>query len=267
MTLKIVGTGFLSAEGTSQATRLQVTIAPLLRLVEHAVALCQNGMTSVDLEKQNTPEGKQKILACIILARLLETAEAILTLARGGFSVEVMSATRTFLEAYFIFGNVCKNPAFVEQYFHSDLKVRQKLINQAAKHKDAPFTLINEYADKNLIAQLKEHIEEVGAAELDVYKNASSIGCAGIYDSMYRITSSATHSTPRVLASYVTEALDGTILELKRHPQLGHIARRLHDVGNFLLTVYAGFEEIFELEPSAQVELLRAAFSSVNLPE
>jgi len=48
MTLKIVGTGFFSVEGASQVSRLQeAALAPLFRLVEHAVTLCQEGMTNV----------------------------------------------------------------------------------------------------------------------------------------------------------------------------------------------------------------------------
>ena len=151
------------------------------------------------------------------MARLLEITEASVFLARGGFSVQVTSATREFLEAYFLLGNVCKDPAFVPQYFNTDLKARQKLINQATKHKGAPFALANQYATDEVKAHLKAQIDEVGAMELDVYNNAKNVEADGIYDSLYRITSAATHSTPRALDGYVTE-VDGLVLEVSVIP-------------------------------------------------
>ena len=102
---------------------------------------------------------------------------------------------------------------------------------------------------------------------MDAYKNASNVGCAGIYDSLYRIASAATHSSPRALADYVLESSDGAVLEVKRHPQLGDIGIRLLDVGAFLLNVQDAFNELFAAPASAEVALLRSEFALVRIPE
>lgn len=264
--MKVVGTGFLSVEGAAQAKQLAGRVAPVLELVDSAVALCHQGMVEVAIAGQETPQEKQRVIACVMLARLLEIAEATITLPRGGFCVQVVSATREFLEAYFLFGNICKDPEFVPQYFNTDLKARQKLINQASKHNGEPFVLVNQYVADDVKADLKAQIDDVGAAELDAYKNANNAGCAAIYDSLYRIASAATHSTPRTMAGYVTEVND-IVVAVRRGPQLGDIAQRVHDQGALLLNVRTAFEELFALPASSEVERLRKAIEEVELPE
>ncbi|MFN4351661.1 MAG: DUF5677 domain-containing protein [Hylemonella sp.] len=264
--MKITGTGFLSAKGTVAAESVTAGIAPVLALAEKAAALCHRGMTEISVNSQETPEEKQRVIACVMLARLLEITEATITLARGGFSVQVVSATREFLEAYFLFGNVCKDPAFVPEYFNTDLMTRQKIINQASKHKVTPFDMTNQYATAEVKAELKAQINEVRASELDTYKYASNVGCAALYDSLYRIASAATHSSPRSLGGYISE-VDGIVVEVKRGPQLGEIAQRLLDQGSLLLNVRGAFEELFGLPTSPDSEILRKAFEDVDLSE
>jgi len=265
--MQIAGDGFISVAGMRRALVLQTQLNDVLGLVVRAISSCHQALSKAAVISQDSAEDKQRIIACVVLARLLEIAEAVVLLARGGFSVEVTSTTRTFLEAYFLFGNVCKDPKFVPEYFATDMKTRLTLINQAAKHKGAPFAATNEYATPEIRTKLKEHIAEAQVEGLDAYKNASNVGCAGIYDSLYRIASAATHSSPRALADYVLESRDGTVLEVKRHPQLGDIGHRLLDVGGFLLNVRDAFDELLAEPASAEVALLRSQFAGVRIPE
>jgi hypothetical protein len=264
--MQVVGTGFLSPEGLEEAARLEQSLRDILALASRSIDLCHEGLVSVVVDGQDTPQKQQHVIACLVLARLLEISEAVVVLAKGGFSVEVEATTRTFLEAYFLFGNVCKDAGFVPKYFAADLTARQKLINQASKHKDSPFKLTNDYGTPEVKAELKRQIEELGAEPLDAYKNASNVGCAGVYDSLYRVASAATHSTPRALAGYVLESPDGTVTEVRRGPQLGGIGARLHDVGCFLLNVRTAFDELFGSMPSQEAATLRSQLEAVVLP-
>jgi hypothetical protein len=263
--MKVIGTGFLSKEGIDQAQQLQKDLAQILRLTERAIELCHSGMAGVSVPRQVTPEEHQRVIACVVMARLLEISEAIILLARGGFSVEVESNFRNFLEAFFIFGNVCKDPDFVPQYFSTDLTVRQKIINQAMKHAGAPFISTKEYATDEVRAQLKEQIAEVAATEMNTYQYAKNVEAAHLYDSMYRITSSASHSAPRSLSGYTTEAPTGEILEVRRHPQMGNIPTYVRDVGTFLLNVCEAFSDLFCLDAHEAITQLRAEFQSTEL--
>jgi hypothetical protein len=265
--MRVIGTGFLSKEGIDQAQQLQKDLAQVLRLTERAIELCHNGMAGVSVPKQVTPEEKQRVIACVVLARLLEISEAVVLLARGGFSVEVESNLRNFLDAFFIFGNVCQDPEFIPEYFSTDLMNRQKLIEQAKKHKGAPFILTKEYATEEVRANLKKEIVEVKAVRMNTYDYAANVGAAHIYDSMYRIASSASHSAPRSLSGYTKEAPTGEILEVRRYPQIGSIPNHVHTVGAFLLNVYEAFGELFNLETKRELVVLRAEFDAAVLPD
>lgn len=257
--MKLVGTGFNSVEGQAQAQQLQVQLRPLLEIVQQAVDLCHGGLASAKVDNQVTDVGQQKVIACVVLARLLEIGEAMVVLAKGGFSVETTSTFRTFLDAYFIFGAVCNDTSFLPRYFNSDLIARDKLMSASSRYSAAPFQLINRYASEEIRNQVKAQANEVSASKFDSYANATSAGCEALYDSQYRIASAATHSTPRSLDAYVIEDEIGTVVELHRHPQLGDVSRRLYDAGHFLLTARSGLDELLGNDASADIPRLRAA--------
>ncbi|MDP2784614.1 MAG: DUF5677 domain-containing protein [Sulfurimicrobium sp.] len=263
--MKVRGNGFVSVEGRLEAQRLWSKLQQPVELVERTINLCHRGLESQAMVGQATDVEKQKVIACVVLARMLEISESIIVLAKGGFSVDVTASLRNFLEAYFIFGNVCKDPAFVPHYFNTDLKTREKLLNVSDMHKATPFELIKKYATDDVRAEIKEQISSVDASEFNSYEYANNVGCAAIYDSIYRITSAATHSTPRSLAAYVVESSEGYVMELLRGPQLGDIPQRLHDLGSFLLTVRAAFDDLFGIDVSDEIKQLREAFETMTI--
>ena len=265
--MRVVGSGFLSREGLHVAEKVEQDLQGVLTLLSRAIDLCHEGLAAIVVPSHQSLEAKQRVIACVVMARVLEISEAIVVLARGGFSVEVTSATRTFLEAYFIFANVCEDAGFVSKYFSTDLKTRQTLINQAAKHRGPPFDSINAFATPDKREGLKKWMEELEVEGLDTYKNANNVGCAVIYDSLYRVTSAATHSSPRALGGYVLEDPDGNVLEVRRYPQLGDIGSRVHDVGCFLLIVRDAFDVLFGNVPSQAMASLRKEFEVVAIPD
>ena len=152
--MNLLGTGFLTPEGLAEAKRVEAGIAVELAIAKRAIAVCQAALTGADISAQETDKQKQLLVACVMLTRILEISEGMVLLAQGGFSVDVTAALRNFLAAFFIFGNVCKDSTFVARYFRSDLRVRQKLVNAAAKHQGEPFELVNKYASPEVRKEL-----------------------------------------------------------------------------------------------------------------
>ncbi len=261
--MQIIGSGFLSNDGLIESQKIKLQIAPVLRLLTTTIELCQTALVNAKVDGQETAVDKQQVIACVLVARILEICESIVLLSAGGFSVEVTAGIRNFLDAYFIFGNICRDPEFLETYFNSDLSTRRKLLNVASKHKCAPFDLVREYATEKVKEQLATQISDVGASEFNSYAYANKIDCAVIYDSMYRIASAATHSTPRSLEAYVVEDEHGNVVQLRRHPQVSNIPERLNDLGIFLLNVVGGFSELFELDYRSEIETLKMSYSAV----
>lgn len=265
--MKIIGDGFNTQQGIVLAKQNLVALNPLLNFTQDTIKLCQNSLEGVSFADQNTDSGKQQVISCVVLARLLETAEAIICLSRGGFGNEVNPLFRVFIEAYFIFGNVCRSAEFLPEYFDTDLANRQKMINAAVNRSSPIFHSLKEYATADIRNSLKQEVEEAKASAVDAFKYANAIECGDIYDSIYRLTSAEVHSTPRALAVYTKEAQDHTIIEIYRQPSMGHIPNRLHDLSHFLLTVYSGFNELFGINVQTIVEARRKVLGKLVVIE
>jgi hypothetical protein len=263
--VKIVGDGFLSAHGISEARRISKEISPIVDLVQGAIRLCHISLLRIDVNAQETDVEKQKIISSVVLARLLEISESIVLLANGGFSTEVTAGLRNFLEAYFIFGNLCSNAEFVTEYFKTDLRARQKIINAAAPSKNEIYEKVNLYATENVRSELKSEIEELKATEANCYEYARRIECTETYNVFYRIASAATHSTPRSLEAYVIENEAGDVTEIRRMPQLSKIPDNLITVGLFLLNSCEGYNKLFGNDISVETNQLRIAFEAIDL--
>ena len=255
--MKIVGEGFNSPVGVILAKQNLDRLSPLLDFSQNVVMLCQASLEETHIGEQHSNSGKQQTIACVLMARDLETAEAIICLSRNGFGNEVNPLFRVFIEGYFIFGNVCKSAEFLPEYFATDLSTRLKIINAAIKRDHPIFHDIKEYVTEDMRDALKKEIEDAKASAIDAFKYADAIGCGHIYDSIYRITSAEVHTTPRALAAYVKENPDGTIAEIYRTPSLGHIPSRLYDLSHFLLTLYLGFNELFSNDVQSIAESYR----------
>jgi hypothetical protein len=266
--MRVLGYGFLSAEGRATAAENSASFAGLLALLDEAVALCHQGIEAVDVSEQETEQGRQRIIACVVLVRLLEISEALGHLARGGFSVEVEACFRNFLEAFFIFGNVCKDAAFVTRYFNADLVARQTLANQAMKHSGQElFASIRDYATDEVRKALDAQVRSSGASRLDVFEFARGVDALHIYDSQYRVASAASHSSPRSLLGYLSSGDEHPISGVIRGPQVEGIPWRLCDAAQFLTNVRAAFDELFSTDASFDVERLRRSIESASLPD
>jgi len=263
--MKIVGDGFLSVRGVAESERVKNEISLIVNLVENAIGLCDISLLKIDINAQDTDIEKQKIISSVVFARLLEISESIVLLANAGFSTEVTAGLRNFLEAYFIFGNLCSSSEFVKEYFNTDLKARQKIINAAAQGKSDIYEKVNQYATESVRGELKSEIEELKAVEANCYEYARRIGCADTYNALYRVASAATHSTPRSLEAYVTENKTGDVIEIRRTPQIGKIPDNLITVGLFLLNSCEGYNKLFGRDISAEANHLRSAFEAIDI--
>jgi hypothetical protein len=231
--------------------------------VLEVVSLCHSNFSRLKIEDQQTAEGQQRVFAGIVLARALEVSEGLVHMARGGFGNEVNTLFRSFLEAYFLFGNVASIPGFVPKYLAKDKCIRLTLMNQAEKHKHELFRAMQEYATPAVKDDLKQEIQAAGAKDLSTYDLAKAIGCEHLYDSMYRLSSATTHSSPRSLEPYVAENADGIVTEIRRGPALGSIPQCLYDLGCFLLKVHAGFNNMYKFDVTEEVDARQSKLNTL----
>lgn len=261
--MKIIGSGYLSEDGKRMAAELASSNETGFEVLLEIIGKFRDFATSREVTSQESLSDKQKVTSLLLAVRLLEVTEAAYVVMQHGMSTETDSLFRTFLDAYFVFGNVCSNEGFVSEFFKSDEANRLKLINAARKHPTDLFKLANEGISEEHRIGLKARVESEKIQAFNSYKYATDIGCEHIYDIMYRVVSAEAHTTPRALLNYVeTDAADN-VITARDGPSEGNIPQRLHDFAHFLINALSGLQEVFgcsnESEISGLSEMLMEA--------
>ncbi len=261
--LKIVGDGYLSEKGQSLAEELfgenQAGFAALSRSIAYFRSFAANR----EVACQETAADKQRVIALILAVRLLEVSEAAYVVMRHGMSTEANSLFRVFLDAYFVFGNICSSEVFIVEYFNSNEADRLKLINAARKHSSELFKPVNDGISEKHRSYLKAQVEDKKIQAFNSYNYAAKIGCEGIYDSMYRLLSSAAHTAPRALESYAEVDAKGVVLSAKDGPSESDIPQRLHDFAYFIIKALSGLQEVFGCLDKEEIDRLLEELSMV----
>ncbi len=218
------------------------------------------------VDDQETDEGGQKVIALVLAARILEIAEAAVLVMKNGMSNEANTLFRVFLDAYFVFANVCSDASFFRRYLKSDEAARLKLLNASKKHESELFEAINDYANEALQDALKKRIADEEIQAFNSYAYADNVGCSEIYDSVYRLASASLHTTPRALEKYVEEDDEGKVVLIKDYALEGDIPQRAYDLAYFLIKVLSGLKEVFgclrEREIQASINRLNRTVES-----
>ena len=254
--MKICGDGFLSSSGHDRAQQIVARHAAVFHELENVISLLRKFISSQEILRQDDEEFNQKLIALILTVRILEVSEAAVVIMRNGMSNEANTLFRVFLDAYFIICNVCSDASFVVNFFRTDQTARLKLLNVAKKHDSELFRMINENTSDNQRDSLKEKIAEEQIQAFNSYAYAENIGCAEIYDSMYRICSSNLHTTPRALEKYMDIDEAGNILSVKDHPTEGDIPQRIYDFTYFNIKVFSAMKELFGCLNQAEINIM-----------
>lgn len=261
--MKINGDGFFSVLGKTASHQIVANHAQAFRSLESTISDLRSFISSQAVHQQDTLEERQKIIALILAARVLEISEAALLVMKNGMSNEANTLFRVFLDAYFVLANVCSDSSFFVNYFKSDEQARLKLLKVilTKKYDSELFKAINEYATKTLQDTLENKIAEEKIQAFNSYAFAEKIGCANIYDSMYRIASASLHTTSRALEKYVVEDEAGKILSLNDGPLEGDIPQRVYDLAYFLIKIISGLKEVFGCLDEAEIQNMIAHLS------
>lgn len=254
--MQIDGDGFLSKVGQEKAHQICSRNDRVFRELECSIFHVRSFVSSQEVREQDNDEDRQKIIALVLAARVLEISEAALLVMKHGMSNEANTLFRVFLDAYFVIANVCSDASFVADYFKSDAEARLKLLNATRKHGSELFKEINEYATTAIHDGLQQQVAKEKIQAFSSYAYAHNIGCSEIYDSMYRIASASLHTTPRALEKYVEEDDDGNVKLIKDYPLEGEIPIRAFDLAYFLIRMLGGLKEVFGCSSGDEIQAL-----------
>ncbi len=252
--MRIEGKGFLSSTGQDEARKIVARNAKVFQALESIITEFRDFASSQEVHEQDTEANRQKIIALVLAVRLLEISEAALLIMKNGMSNEANTMFRVFLDAYFVFANVCSDKSFVVNYFKSDEAARLKLLNSVKKHDSDLFNKVNAYASATLKSELRKKIAEENIQAFNSYAYADNVGCSKIYDSMYRLTSANLHTAPRSLEKYVEVDECGVVLRVRDFPIEGDIPKRGYDFSCFLIKSLSGLKKVFGCFHGEEIE-------------
>ncbi len=229
----------------------------LVMVFSDTISWAHELLRSLEIAAQGTDAEKQKVIAAVVLARVIEVVEAGFLLASRGACVDTATMFRVFLDAYFVLANVCSDAGFLSTYFRSDEAERLKIMRAASKRESDMFSEVREYASLELQRELDVRIKAEKIQAFNSFAYAENVGCGNIYDSMYRISSAAVHSSPRALEQLVEVDDEGRITHIFLQADCDSTNRVLYDLHHFFCRALEGICELFERD-RAHVEELGA---------
>jgi len=258
--INIEGTGFITEPVAERLRALPDGNRALMDIVISTVQFANDLTPRLPATSPHeTPEEKQKVIALALLVRLVEVVESMIILASHGVRQELHTLFRVFLDAYFLLANVCSDPQFVPIYFRTDEPERLKLLNAASQQDHELFAALNQCNTYELRTTLGQRIKEEGIQAFNSYLFAESIGCAHIYDSMYRLSSPSVHSGPRCLADYIEADEEGNVRSILHRGDIATVHRVLYDTECLLLEVLRGVCDLFGVSEMERIKQFEAA--------
>jgi len=191
-----------------------------------------------------SPKEEQAIIAIALLVRMLETVESILILSIYGARQELESLFRIFLDVYFLVANVTRDANFVGIYLRTDEKERLKLMNSSEKHENELFNQLKAYATDDIRNALKQRIKDEEIKDFNSWEYANNVGCGVLYDSVYRIKSSAVHTGARCLEDYLDVDENGDLTHIRRRPNDDVVNSNIPAMIDSLLRVLGGICDV-----------------------
>lgn len=252
--MKIDGAGFLNTPLPDIGCTVPGANRNLFEVLVDLSAFAEKLKSEIVVQRQETPEEKQRVIAAVALVRLLEVVQSVAILAAHGVREELHSMFRIFLDAYFVLGNCCASADFIPVYFRTDLPARLKLLNAVAKHQTDLFKLVNEYATAEAKGELGSKIKAEKIDAFNSYLFACNVDCDQIYDSIYRLVSASVHTTPRCLEHYVETDAEGNIIRVMHRPDPDTTDRVIFDISWFFIKALRVVIELFEIHRSHELD-------------
>jgi hypothetical protein len=263
--VQIIGASKIKAADVHRLTKTAGVNFELVDVFADTISWAHELLRSLPIASQDTDAEKQKVIAAVLLARAIEVVESGFLLASRGACLETATMFRVFLDAYFILANVCSDVGFLSTYFRTDEPERLKLMRAASKRESEMFREITAYASHELQSDLDAKIRAEKIQAFNSFAYAENVGCGDIYDSMYRISSAAVHSSPRALEKLVEVDGEGRITHIFLQADGDAANRVLYDLHHFFCKALEGVCELFERDLARVEELsLRRSMAMVK---
>lgn len=173
-------------------------------------------------------DNEKQIVTCVLFARMVELYQAIVMVAERGMTSPSRILLRSLIEAFFHFSAIHKDPDYLKEYLNQFQIKRKRLVNSIRNSSLPELGNLRQTITDDLVAEIKQAIEEEKVKEITVKDSAERAGLLGIYKTAYSILSSAVHTSAVDLESHLSYNEDTKEIEaLIYGPSQNEVARSI----------------------------------------
>jgi hypothetical protein len=243
--------GFLSAEIAEYERDMETFYPKRLEIARNVNRLVHQVIYSARVYNQELVD----LLLAALLARQASTFQGFVILIRKGLLVQAQMLLRNIAETMFIIGAIRKDAAFAKQYVISDEVASKKSLEALIKYEET----LGRAADETAKQRLKDLTERIANEKLTKLPSAEQIaqkaGLSSYYDTLYRFTSMAVHTSVRGLDKVLEADDDGNVHSLNYGPEVNELGMyfdygssmmlySLHEVANYFKLPVADIEAL-----------------------
>lgn len=197
---------YFSARARLAAARIAVEHRHYFRLFSRCAVFTTDLLFKVRVKQRE----RQKVVCILLLARLLESAQAAALLLRNGLERDAAANCRVVLETFVNLVGCSTDHQFVDEYLASQLRYQLKLARAGLQLTDLEPALKERLERQE--SKLAVEADKFNARDLKVEAAARRFGLGEDYQTVYRLTSPSVHTAPSVLqelASYKAGKISG----------------------------------------------------------
>lgn len=184
---------YLSAGGRLAAARITAEHRRYFRLFSRCAVFTTDLLFKVRVKQGE----RQKVVCVLLLARLLESAQAAALLRRSGLERDAAANCRVVLETFVYLVGCSLDHEFVDEYVASQLRSQLKLARGGLQLTDLEPDLKERLERQE--SRLTVEADKFNARDLKVEAVARRFDLIDDYQTVYRLTSPSVHTSPRVL--------------------------------------------------------------------
>lgn len=218
-----------------------------LRLFERAVDLAKVAIGSAAIDEVD----RKRVVAAGLFGRLLRLTEAGVLLTLRGLEHDAAVLIRAAVELYAKLRLCTIDSDFHRRYVEADLYRKRKMVNGALSLPDLPEGRKARLEEAK--RKLQSEIDRRGAEELPVIEHlCAKAGCIRDYQSVFRITSAAVHTAPKILNELVVIE-DGRLVGFDFGPRAGNAGFYILTFAEYVLRSTWDFQQLMGLkDPPAE---------------
>lgn len=211
------------------------------RLFKRAVDLAKAAIGTAAIDETD----RQRVIAAGFLGRLLRLSEAGILLTHRGLEHDAAILIRAAVELYAKLRLCTLDPGFHRRYVEADLYRKRKMVDGSLSLPDLPEDRRTRLEEER--RELQGEIDGRGAKKLPVIEQlCSDAGCERDYQFVFRITSAAVHTAPRVLSDLV-KMKDGRLTGLDFGPRAANASLYILTLAEYLLRATGDFQHLMGL--------------------